>query len=176
MSNGWKVYWAVVIITIINYLVMVLWSLPKISLMAGGEVPFDMRPGGYSFEEAVAFVTAIDSSGREFYLNIQHLLDSFYPVLLTITLAIGLVNLVPRYWRWLMATVAISAGVFDLLENASVAKILTITPGDLTPALVSTASNWTLAKSASTTTASLVLIVFLAVKFGLWLKNRKFEK
>ena len=50
MSNGWKVYWAIVAVTITNYLLMILWSLPKISQMAGGRVPFDMRPGGYSFE------------------------------------------------------------------------------------------------------------------------------
>ncbi len=66
MRNGWKIYWTVVILTITNYLVMVLWSLPKISLMANGKVPFDMRPGGYSFEEALAFLTTIDASGRDF--------------------------------------------------------------------------------------------------------------
>jgi hypothetical protein len=176
MSNGWKVYWIMVVVTITNYLVMVMWSLPKISQMAGGGVPFDMRPGGYSFEEAMAFISAIDASDRDFYLNTQHMLDSSYPALLSTTLAIGLLNLLPPYWRGAMATIAISAGIFDYLENVAVAKMLNIAPDLLTPDLVSTASNWTLAKSVSTTIASLVLVVSLAMKVVVWLKNRKSEK
>ncbi len=172
LRNGWKIYWTVVIVTITNYLVMVLWSLPKISFMANGKVPFDMRPGGYSFEEALVFLTTIDASGRDFYLNTQQLLDSFYPVLLSITLAIGLVNLVPRYWGWIAATIAVLAGIFDYLENATVAKMLSIAPTHLTPDLVSSASNWTLAKSVSTTIASLILVLSLIIKSILWLKNR----
>ena len=173
MSSGWKIYWAIVAITISNYLVMVLWSLPKISLMAGGAVPFDMRPGGYSFEEAVAFVSALSPSGRDFYLNTQHLLDSFYPALLSITLAIGLITLVPRYWGWTMAVIAVMAGIFDYLENASVAQILSLAPDYITPSMVSTASNWTVAKSVSTTVASIVLLISLAVKLTAWLQKRK---
>ena len=49
MSKGWKIYWVVVAAMVTNYLTMVLWSLPLVSEMAGGGVPFDMRPGGYSF-------------------------------------------------------------------------------------------------------------------------------
>ena len=104
------------------------------------------------------------------------MLDSSYPALLSTTLAIGLLNLLPRYWRGAMATIAISAGIFDYLENAAVAKMLNIASDLLTPDLVSTASNWTLAKSVSTTIASLVLVVSLAMKVVVWLKNRKSEK
>ena len=176
MSNGWKVYWAIVAVTITNYLLMILWSLPKISQMAGGRVPFDMRPGGYSFEEAMAFVTAIDASGREFYLNTQHVLDSIYPALLSVTLAVGMVNLLPRCWGWVMAALSVAAGVFDLFENAIVARILNLTPEYITPELISTASSWTLAKSVSTTIASVVLIAALAVKMVQRLQNRKSQK
>ena len=69
---------------------MVLWSLPLISEMAGGGIPFDMRPGGYSFDDALVFLREITDAGRHFYLSTQHLLDMFYPTLLAITLAIPL--------------------------------------------------------------------------------------
>lgn len=173
MSKGWKVYWAVVAVTVANYLTMVLWSLPLVSEMAGGGVPFDMRPGGYSFEEARVFLSAMSSEGREFYLNTQQLLDFFYPTLFAITVSIALVHLMPRYWGSILALVAIAAGGFDHLENGAVAIMLDVTPDLVTEAMVSTASNWTLAKSISTTFVSIALLVVLCIKGIAWFKSRK---
>jgi hypothetical protein len=173
MRKGWKIYWVVVAATVTNYLIMVLWSLPLVSEMAGGGVPFDMRPGGYSFDDARVFLTVITDAGRDFYLNTQQLLDLFYPTLFAITVAIPLAHLVPRYWGWTLAVLAIAAGVFDHLENSAVAVMLRVEPDALTEAMVSTASNWTLAKSISTTIASLALLVLLCIKGIAWLKTRK---
>ena len=173
MSKGWKVYWAVVAVTVANYLTMVLWSLPLVSEMAGGGVPFDMRPGGYSFEEARVFLSAMSSEGREFYLNTQQLLDFFYPTLFAITVSIALIHLMPRYWGWILALVAIAAGGFDHLENGAVAIMLGVTPDLVTEAMVSSASNWTLAKSISTTFVSIALLVVLCTKGIAWFKSRR---
>ncbi len=173
MNKGWKIYWVVVAATVTNYLIMVLWSLPLVSEMVGGAVPFDMRPGGYSFGDARVFLTEITDTGRDFYLNTQHLLDLFYPTLFAITVAIPLIHLVPRYWGWILAVLAIAAGVFDHLENGAVAVMLRVEPDALTEAMVSTASNWTLAKSISTTIASVALLVVLCIKGIVWLKTRK---
>ena len=173
MSKGWKIYWVLVAATATNYLTMVLWSLPMASEMAGGGVPFDMRLGGYTFNEAREFLTVITDTGRDFYLNTQQLLDLLYPTLFAITVAIPLVHLVPRYWGWALAVVAIAAGVFDHLENSAVAAMLRAEPDALTEAMVSTASNWTLAKSILTTIASVALLVVLCIKGIVWLKTRK---
>ena len=173
MTKGWKVYWVVVAATVANYLIMILWSLPQVSEMAGGGVPFDMRPGGYSFDDALDFLIAITDTGRDFYLNTQQLLDSFYPALFAATVAIALAHLLPRYWGWALATIAIVAGGFDYLENSAVAAMLRVEPDALTEAMVSTASNWTLAKSVSTTIASLALLIVLCIKGFAWLKSRK---
>ena len=173
MTKGWKVYWVVVAATVANYLIMILWSLPKVSEMAGGGVPFDMRPGGYSFDEALDFLITITDTGRDFYLNTQHFLDSFYPALFAATVAIALVHLLPRYWGWVLATIAIVAGAFDYLENSAVAAMLRVEPDALTQVMVSTASNWTLAKSVSTTIASLALLIVLCIKGFTWLKSWK---
>jgi len=173
MTKGWKFYWVVVAATVTNYLIMVLWSLPQVSEMAGGDVPFDMRPGGYSFDDAVSFLTAITDTGRDFYLNTQQLLDSFYPALFATTVAIALAHLLPRYWGWTLATIAVVAGGFDYLENSAVAAMLRAEPNAVTQAMVSTASNWTLAKSVSTTVASLALLVVLCKQGLVRLKSRK---
>jgi|GEM_PF-482333 len=170
---GWKVYWVIVAATVTNYLVMILWSLPLVSEMAGGGMPFDMRPGGYSHDDAREFLTAITDAGRDFYLGTQQLLDLSYPTLVAITLTIPLFHLVPRYWGWALAVLAIAAGVFDHLENSAVAVMLRVEPNALTEAMVSTASNWTLAKTISMTCASVALLVILCMKGIAWLRTRK---
>ncbi|MEM7283749.1 MAG: hypothetical protein AAF438_19210 [Pseudomonadota bacterium] len=173
MSTGWKIYWVVVAAAVTNYLIMVLWSLPLVSEMADGGVPFDMRPGGYSFDDALVFLSIIDDAGREFYLDTQQLLDLFYPTLFAITVAIPLVRFVPRHWGWTLAAIAIAAGVFDYLENGAVAVLLTTEPESVTETMVFTASNWTLAKSISTTIASVALLIVISIKGIEWMKTRK---
>jgi len=172
MTIGWKIYWAIVATTVATYLTMVLWSLPLIAEMADGRAPFDMRPGGYSFDEAMAFLNAIDDVGRDFYLDTQQFLDSFYPALFVISVAIPLAHLMPRYLGWPLAMLAIGAGTFDYLENGAVAIMLSTEPDELTETMVSTASTWTLAKSILTTVVSLALVALLCVKAGGWLKSR----
>jgi len=172
MTIGWKVYWIVVAATVTNYLIMILWSLPLVSEMAGGNVPFDMRPGGYSFDEALIFLKTINDSGRNFYLNTQHVLDFFYPSLLAVSLAIPLIHLLPRYLGWPLAALAIGAAASDYLENIYVAGMLKLEPAVVTEAMVSVASNWTLTKSISTTIASVALLIALAFKGVKWFKGR----
>ncbi len=145
----------------------------EILLGPSGGVPFDMRPSGYSFDEALAFLNAITDAGSDFYLNTQHLLDVFYPTLFAATVAIALVHLFPRYWGWPLAAIAILAGVFDHLENSAVAAMLRVEPDALTLDMVSTASNWTLAKSGTVTIASVALMIALCIKGLAWLKSRK---
>ena len=109
-------FWTLVAVTTAIYLVMVLWSLPKISAAAGGATPFDMRPLGYSFEEARAFLTALSSEGARFYRTVQHRLDLLYPALLAATLFFAIRALAPHRWVLspsLLALTAIPGSVFD---------------------------------------------------------------
>lgn len=172
MSNIWKIYWVVVSLTVANYLIMILWSLPLITEITGGLIPFDLRPGGYTFDEALTFVEAINESGRSFYLNTQHTLDFFYPILFATTVTIPLIYLMPSYLGWPMASIALGAAIFDYLENNAVAAMLKAGSGELTETMVSTASNWTLSKSISTTIASVTLLVVLSIKGISWFKSR----
>jgi hypothetical protein len=72
-----------------------------------------------------------------------------------------------------LASLAIAAGVFDHLENRAVAAMLQVEPDALTEAMVVAASNWTLAKSTSSTIASVALLVVLCIKGIAWLNTRE---
>ncbi len=80
------------------YATMVVWSIPLLSKDAGGLEIFDMRSGGYSFEEARAVLAALSPEGVVFYETIQHRLDGIYPVLLAATLGWSILRLSPDSW------------------------------------------------------------------------------
>ena len=44
--------WTALAVAACLYATMTLWTLPEIAQAAGGLPPFDMRPGGYDFDEA----------------------------------------------------------------------------------------------------------------------------
>ena len=158
-------FWILLVVTVGLYLVMLNITLPAISNEADGLRAFDLRPIGYNYAEAKAFLAALTPKGADFYLSVQHLLDSIYPALLAITLFFAIVMIAPRRlkgWRWIIATIAIPGAVFDYLENAAVSSMIAAGPGGITEAQVATASLWTLLKSAFTTIALVVLIIMLA--------------
>lgn len=176
MKTGWKCYWVLVALTLVVYLTMVIWSLPVISAAAGGLLPFDLRPMGYSFEEARAFLNALPADGVEFYQNTQHRLDAIFPALVGAILAIGLWWLArgwPAVARILLVTFPLVGAVADYLENNAVAKMLVAGRDQITPDTVAQASRWTVLKSATITFSMLALLGFLAVALFRALKNRR---
>lgn len=164
MARGWKYYWLLVATTLAVYFTMLFWSLPKISAEAGGLVPFDMRPTGYSFEEARAFLTALSDEGVQFYLGVQHSLDIVYPLLLASILVIGLWRLMrgwPRVLAVIISALPVIGSAADYMENFAVAAMLRAGASDITTQMVSTANQWTLVKSSATSIAMLALIGLL---------------
>lgn len=143
------------------YLVMVLWSLPKIAVAAGGLTPFDMRPGGYDFEAARAFLGALSDDGKRFYLGVQHRLDTLYPGLMALSLSVGL------FWAWrdlsrwisvLFSAVAFAAAGFDYAENLRVAAMLGAGADGVTPDMVASASRASVGKAVLTSVAMVALL------------------
>lgn len=166
-------FWVLFGFTLAIYAVMLGWSLPVVANAAGGLAPFDMRPGGYSFADAAAFLTALTPQGAEFYRGVQQKLDLLYPGLLALTLYFAIAALLPQrigVWRWMFAAITLPVGVFDYLENHTVAQMIDGGIAGLTPELVAAASHWTVFKAAASTVAmSIVLIELLAwavVKLG----------
>ena len=162
-------FWLLFGVTTAVYAVMVAWTLPRIAAAAGGATPFDLRPGGYSFEEASAFLAALTPAGRSFYLDVQQSFDLVYPALLSATLFFAIWLLVPPRWgawRWILALIAVPPAVFDYLENLAVANLLKLTPGAVTPEIVGVASQWTVLKSQSTTVVIIIVLALLILWAG----------
>ena len=164
MTPRWLIaaFWASFATAAVVYLVMVLWSLPKIAAEAGGAMPFDMRPAGYTLEDAQAFLTALSPEGNAFYRETQHRLDSLYPPLLEATLGLGLWIMAPCTSPWLRASLALFAVpgmVFDLTENLLVADMLMSQAGSPDAELAMLASAATVLKSVFTTLAMSLLLI-----------------
>jgi len=163
MSRRAWAYLALIAVTLAVYAAMVLWSLPKIVYAAGGLLPFDLRPTGYSLSEAQAFLAALDGDAVGFYLDVQQRLDLFYPALM----ALVLVGAFMRLFGWLPAAIlsgiAVLGALFDYLENAAVRAMLTAGPDAMNETLVHGASRWTMLKSGFAGVAILALLVGLAM-------------
>lgn len=160
-------FWGLVGLTLAVYAAMLGWSLPAVSAAASGLAPFDMRPGGYSFADAVTFLNALSEEGAAFYRNVQQRLDIAYPGLLALTLGWSIFAAAPRNlgsWRWLAGLVALPVAVFDYLENHAVAAMIEAGASGITPELVAEAAQWTVLKSGATTVVMLVLLALLLGK------------
>ena len=132
-----------------------------------------MRPGGYSYVEAQAFLAALSPEGIAFYSDVQHKLDIIYPPLLAVTVGWAIWWLLPASWGWFRAVLvlpAIGGMVFDWMENAAVATMLEVGADGLTEQMVASASMWTLAKTISTTVAFALLLLALV-----WWGVRRFR-
>lgn len=168
-------FWILFAVTLAVYAVMLVWTLPAITAAAGGLPPFDMRPGGYGFEDAQAFLAALSAEGRTLYLGPQHMLDLAYPALITLTLFFAIASLLPGRWgalRWVVALPALAIAVFDYLENMAVTAMLEAGPDRLTPDLVATASGWTVLKSGVSTVVMSALLLVLLVHAARWAMRR----
>lgn len=175
--TGNRLFWLLVVLTLGVYMTMLVWSIPAISAAAGGLPIFDMRPGGYSFAEARAFLAALTPEGAAFYTNVQHRLDMAYPVLLALTLFWSIIRLAPGRWgsvRWLLAATALPGMVFDYRENAAVAGLLEAGAGGITPEMVASASLQSQLKAGLTTLAMVILLILLAMwVFRRWRNRRR---
>ena len=161
-----RLFWFIVAVTLAVYGVMIFWSIPRISSQAGGLAVFDMRPGGYSFEDAKAFLAALSPEGAAFYIDVQHQLDTAYPALLALTLGWSILRLAPArwgLWRWLLAATALPGMAFDYWENLNVSEMLKLGASGITPLMVEAASFHSQVKAAASTISMTILLVLLSI-------------
>jgi len=141
-------------ITALNYAMMLVYAIPKLMKSADGLWLFDMRITGYSVEDATEYVTTITNEGRLFYLEVQQMLDTFFPGLLAISLMITLFRLAPKLP--VLYLFPVSGALFDYYENAAVKQILLTNSPD--QGLVEMASLLTGLKFASIAISLLVIL------------------
>lgn len=122
--------------------------LSKGWLEPGGLVIFDSRVQGYDLAAAEAYLGALSAGARALYLGVFRTLDTAFPVLLSLTLIVGIVTRAPGALG-LLRMIALAATVaylaLDLSENAVVAQMLRA-PEALTADLVTQASKLTVGK------------------------------
>jgi len=149
-------YWLCFAAALGVYAAMVTWTLPGIADAAGGLTPFDMRPFGYSHEEALAFLSALTDEGRRLYTGPQKMLDAVYPALLAIVLAGAVKHLFPRGVLSSIMMACVAGGMAaDYLENLRVAEMMA---GDNSPDAITAAARATVLKSVLTGVAMIVIL------------------
>src|SRR5262249_5408937 len=126
------------VISIALWAYMMFWSLPYLRRIAGGLQPFDLRPFGYSVEEARALLFALSQIGRDYYANVQLAIDNAFPA--TYALSRGLLLLwltlpgrtsdrpIPWGPRLTLLALPTVAAAFDYLENDGIAAMLAAGP------------------------------------------------
>ena len=152
-------FWTAVAIASGLYAVMLIWSLPIISADAGGLPPFDMRPGGHTFEEAKTFLGMLSDEGNVFYRNIQQRLDIAFPFFQSLATGWAIYRLSPARlgkWRAGLALPGVPGMVLDTVEKPMGGLL---EPGEqgLTPHMVARARFYSQMKAAVITAVSLIL-------------------
>ena len=143
------------------YLIMINVTLAHIETLSGLR-PFDMRPGGYSHEQAQSLLDALGANGRRYYLTRQLPLDLAYPALMALTLISTLKWLASRGANQRLVQVGVwlsfGAAMADYLENAGICTMILSWP-DPSANIVLAASVASIAKAGLTTVASLTVIL-----------------
>lgn len=153
------------------YLVMLNITLEHIQSLSGLR-PFDMRPGGYSTEQAYALLDALGIDGRQYYLTRQIPLDLIYPGLMALTLVSVLKWLESHGANRVLAKVgiwlSIGAAITDYWENTGICLMILNWP-EPPISLIQAASFASISKAVLTTLA--VLTVTIGLVFWLLRKT-----
>jgi hypothetical protein len=159
---------------------MAFWSLAYLNRISGGLYPFDLRPFGYTFEEARAFLYAISDIGRNYYLDVQLQLDTVFPALYAFSRCLLLLWLtqpgrtseqpLPFAARAALLIPPLATATFDYVENQGIVAMLTA-GNRLTPDMVGWASFWTQVKFVAAATTELMCVAMLALAFVRWRRH-----
>ena len=144
-----------------------------------GLTPFDIRPRGYSYAEARAFLEAIGQQGRRYYVSPELVIDTVYPPLYAVSRGLALWWLtmpgrvredpVPLKVRYALIAVPVLMASLDFFENGRIAVMLWTWP-DLSHGLVEVSSLATQVKiiaGVSTEVLMGVLAVIWLMRWGI---------
>jgi hypothetical protein len=160
---------------------MMFWTLAYLRRVSGGLTPFDLRPFGYSFDEARAFLFAISDIGRNYYLDVQLQVDTVAPAVYALSRCLLLLWVtqagrtsqrpLPFAARVALLALPIITVAFDYAENRGIEAMLTAGPR-LTPEMVASASFWTQAKWLAAIVTELTCAALLALALVRWRRRR----
>jgi hypothetical protein len=164
--------------------VMFFGPLAHLTHLAGGLTPFDIRPRGYGYAEARAFLEAIGDEGRRYYAVPELVIDTLYPPLYAVSRGLALWWLtmpgrvraapLPLKVRYALVAVPFLMASLDLFENGCIAVMLRTWP-DLSHGLVEVSGLATRMKiMAGALTEALMgaLAVIWLMRWGTWRRAR----
>lgn len=159
------------VIAAVIYLAMINITLGHIAAVSG-QVPFDMRPMGYSPADADALLAGLGIDGRRYYLNYQIPFDMVYPAMLALTLICTIHwfghGMMHRKLARFAIMFSLVGALFDYVENIGIVAMIWMW-SEVPALLVLFVSSATILKSVFTT-----LAVFTTVFVGYeWMRDRK---
>jgi hypothetical protein len=170
------------IVSFILWGVMVFGTLAYLRRLAGGLEPFDLRPFGYTPEEARALLHALSAIGRAYYADVQLQLDTAYPALYALSRALLLFWVtapgrtaerpLPLPARLALLALPLVTAWFDFFENEGIAAMLAAGP-QASDELIERTSFWTRAKSLAGLATELLCVVLAAIAFVRWRHRRR---
>jgi len=115
--------WGLPLATLAVYLWLILgYGLP-LQRLAGGQVPFDLRIGGYDLAAATGYLAALPAEGRALYLGPVARLDTAFPVLMGLTFLWWMRPPTTGFGA-VAALAALAYVALDLLENRAAAELV----------------------------------------------------
>jgi hypothetical protein len=162
--------------------IMVFGTLAYLRRTAGGLEPFDLRPFGYTPEEARALLYALSEIGRAYYADVQLQLDTAFPALYALSRGLLLLWVtapgrtaerpLPLPARLALLALPLATASFDYFENEGIAAMLAAGPqaGD---DLIEQTSFWTRAKSLAGLATELVCVSLAAIAYMRWRHRRR---
>ncbi|MGP6089171.1 hypothetical protein [Antarctobacter jejuensis] len=158
------IFWACLAATLAAWLIMTLWTVPRIEEISGGLRLLDMRFTGYSVDEARNFVAAIGAEGTALYLGAQYWLDMVFPPLLGAVLFLFYRWLFPGWPGLFVGLVSLTYVAADILENLAIAAMLRAGADGITPQMAATANQWTTTKWSLALVGLAMLIIGIALR------------
>jgi hypothetical protein len=157
--------------------VMVFWTLAYLRRTAGGLEPFDLRPFGYTPEEARKLLHALSSIGRKYYADVQLQLDTAFPAVYALSRGLLLfwvtapgrtaARPLPLPARLVLLILPLATAWFDYFENGGIAAMLAADQR-ASDELIERTSFWTRAKSLAALATELVCVMLAAIAFVRW--------
>lgn len=155
------------ILSILAYVMMVLFTLPRLQALAGGLELFDVRMIGYTPEYAMQLLSALGSEGRLVYLTQQIPLDMIYSLLFAMSYSVLTAYLLHRLsWfegpAFYLVMLPLIGGLLDGCENLAVMTMLNQFP-DLSNKTAILANYLTRTKFAFSMPALMSIVILLII-------------
>lgn len=157
----------VLILSILAYVLMVAFTLPRLQSLAGGLELFDVRLIGYSPDYALQLLNALGVEGRYVYLTQQIPLDMIYSLLFAISYSLVTAYLLYKLtwfdsFAFYLVLLPLVGGLLDCCENFAVVAMLNQFP-DLSTTTATLASYLTRTKFLFSIPALLSIILLLVI-------------